>query len=266
MTDRFPEPQDSLEIRLRKAGKEFSYPPTPDFAGREARRLRGDAGTARPRLRLGWVVGLLLALLGGLLITPPVRAQLVEFWQIGVVRIFSRIPDTPTPAAVTHTPAPTPTQQPSLLELSGHTTLEAARQQVDFPIRLPTYPAELGEPDAVFLQDFEGPMVVLIWAGEAASAASSPPVAYSLHIFGPDAIVAEKFPPQSIQQTQVHGEPALWTEGPYLLKLKNGDYILRRLVIGHVLIWEEDGITYRLESALPLEEAVQVAESLEELR
>lgn len=36
----------------------------------------------------------------------------------------------------------------------------------------------------------------------------------------------------------------------------------RGLIEGNVLVWEQDGITYRLESALPLEEAVRVAESL----
>jgi hypothetical protein len=34
-------------------------------------------------------------------------------------------------------------------------------------------------------------------------------------------------------------------------------------VDGNTLIWEEQGITYRLESNLSLEEAVKIAESLE---
>jgi hypothetical protein len=36
----------------------------------------------------------------------------------------------------------------------------------------------------------------------------------------------------------------------------------RRLVEGQVLIWEADGITYRLETELSMEEAVAIAESL----
>ena len=39
---------------------------------------------------------------------------------------------------------------------------------------------------------------------------------------------------------------------------------LRRLVEGNVLLWEQDGVTYRLETELPLDEAIKVAESLEE--
>jgi hypothetical protein len=35
------------------------------------------------------------------------------------------------------------------------------------------------------------------------------------------------------------------------------------VVEGNILIWEQGGITYRLETNLPLEEAVKIAESLE---
>jgi hypothetical protein len=34
------------------------------------------------------------------------------------------------------------------------------------------------------------------------------------------------------------------------------------LIEGHVLIWKEGDITYRLETDLPVEEAVKIAESL----
>jgi hypothetical protein len=40
---------------------------------------------------------------------------------------------------------------------------------------------------------------------------------------------------------------------------------LTRLIEGHVLIWENGNITYRLETALDLKEAVKVAESLKPL-
>jgi hypothetical protein len=37
---------------------------------------------------------------------------------------------------------------------------------------------------------------------------------------------------------------------------------MRRLVEGNVLVWEQDGLTYRLETKLSLSEAVKIAESL----
>jgi len=45
--------------------------------------------------------------------------------------------------------------------------------------------------------------------------------------------------------------------------LRGGSVDVTRLVTGHVLVWAEGGVTYRLESDLDLEEAMRIAESLE---
>jgi hypothetical protein len=71
-----------------------------------------------------------------------------------------------------------------------------------------------------------------------------------------------KFNPPVIQETRVNGQRAIWTEGTYMLQTTNGDYVERRLVVGHVLVWARKDITYRLETDLPLEEAIKIAESL----
>jgi hypothetical protein len=65
-----------------------------------------------------------------------------------------------------------------------------------------------------------------------------------------------------IQETQVDGVYAIWAQGPYLIQLTSGTYVFRRTVEGNTLIWEEDNITYRLESDLTLEETIRIAESL----
>ena len=62
---------------------------------------------------------------------------------------------------------------------------------------------------------------------------------------------------------EVNGQRAIWTVGPYPLRLYNGDIEFTRLIKGHVLIWQEGDITYRLETDLSLEEAVKIAESLQ---
>jgi hypothetical protein len=68
---------------------------------------------------------------------------------------------------------------------------------------------------------------------------------------------------QSVTSTTVNGQAAVWAVGPYTLFYRNGDLVEQRLVTGHVLIWEQAGITYRLEGDLSLDEAVSIAESLE---
>jgi hypothetical protein len=100
-------------------------------------------------------------------------------------------------------------------------------------------------------------MVVLVWLEP-----NDPSrIRLSLHQFGPGTF-AEKGAPKVIQATEVNKQPALWTEGPYMVQVRNGNYVTRRLVEGHVLIWEVGEITYRLESELTLEEARQIAESV----
>jgi hypothetical protein len=257
------DPLESLERSLYEAGAAFPYPPTPDISGKVARRLA--APQPRSHRRLAWAAAILILLIGSLFAVPAVRAQILDFLQVGVVRIFLRPTSSPSPApptpsqpGPTPSPVPTPTTLPSLLDLAGKTSLAEARKQATFPLRLPAYPPGLGPPDYVFLQNMGGSMVVLVW-----TRADDPgQVWMSLSEFGPDAMVAKKMVPPAIQSTTVNGQPAYWTSGPYMLELQNGDYEMRRLVTGHVLIWEQGEITYRLESGLSLEEAVRIAESL----
>jgi hypothetical protein len=211
-----------------------------------------------------------LLILGGLLAVPQVRAALVEYLQIGAVRIFLIEPTltpTPTPAPASSeerpvivTLQPTPTPLASLLDLAGETTLAKAEERAGFAVRLPTYPANLGLPERVFLQDMHGSVVVLVWLDPTQPGR----VRLSLHELGPGTF-AQKGEPSVIQETNINGQRALWTTGPYILQIRRGsqiEYDLRRLVEGHVLLWGEGETTYRLETDLPLEEAVKVAESL----
>jgi hypothetical protein len=133
-----------------------------------------------------------------------------------------------------------------------------AQARAGFAIKLPTYPPDLGPPDRVFLQDMAGPVVITVWL-----APDQPDrVRLSLHQLGPGTF-AEKVQPRVVQETTVRGQPALWTEGPHLLQVPDGGYEPRRLVTGNTLIWAEGEITYRLETDLPLDEALRIAESLE---
>ncbi len=254
--------------QLQNLARIFPYPPTPDLAGAVERRLTGQPSTRQaimgaPRtLRPIWVaLFALLLLLAGLLAVPPVRAALQEWLQIGAVRIWLVEPTaTPTPQSKTPTLHPTSTPLASLFHLAGATTLAEAQQKAGFPLRLPSYPTTLGRPNGVFYQEIGGPAVVMVWLDRKQPARAN----LSLHILGPNTF-AEKGNATRIAQTTVNGQPAFWTEGPYMLVYHRGastDYDLRRLVEGHVLIWVEGGLTYRLETDESMTEAVRMAESL----
>lgn len=260
----------TLEEHLREYGQAFPYPPAPDLRQAVLLRLAAPrASRLRPALR--WAV-LALILFAALMAVPQVRAQVIEILRIGVVRIFPTAPPpAPAPTAsssgpqipLTATPRPTfePQLEPesitSLQGLAGEITLEEARAALSFPILLPSFPADLGAPDRVFLQQRDQ-LLILAWLDP-----SHPDRArLSLHEIAPGSVIVEKYEPRLIQETEVNGHPAAWVTGPYLLQVTAGEVSWRRLVEGNSLIWEAEGITYRLESPLSLEETLKIAESL----
>jgi hypothetical protein len=231
---------DALEERLRSAWRPQSTRDRLRILTPVASRL-----ASRPRA-IAAVILLIIALLGALLAVPQARAAIASLLHIGSVTIGPITTD-----------ANAPTSLPSILDLSGQTTLADARQRVTFTIRLPTYPDDLGAPQYVFAQNLDGDAVVLVWL----EPGTTNRVRMSLSELSSDVFV-HKPPPPVLQRTTVHGQLAIWTEGPYVVETKNGQYVQRRLITGHVLIWTEGGITYRLETSLSLPEAVRVAESL----
>lgn len=261
--------QELFEKQLLSLSKGLEYPRTPNIAGSVMSRLRAST---RPRFfsrRLAWSLTIILILFSSLMLIPPVRAAVIEFIQIGVVRIFQREPTPPdqefpsTIVPVTATPGATSQPLIPLLErLAGETTLEEAQQTVGYPLLLPSYPSELGEPDRVFVQDAEGDMTILVWIDPQ----QPKDVLMSLHFIPPGSWAVKKVDPTLIQETTVNGQRALWTIGPYPMRFSNGNLDFIRLIEGHVLIWFDGQMTYRLETRLSLEEAIMVAESLEPIR
>ncbi len=263
--------RELFEKQLTSIAIGLEYPRTPDVAGSVTARLRAST---RPRVlsrRLAWSLALILILFSSLMLIPPARAAIIEFIQIGIVRIFppeptpTLLPTEETPSAMiplTATPGPTlPPLIPLLENMAGETTLTDAQKRVTYPILLPTYPSDLGEPDRVFVQDAEGTMTILVWLDPQ----RPDKVLMSLHFIPRGSWAIEKAGPVIVEETNVNGERAIWAVGPYPLRLSNGDLQFTRLIEGHVLIWEKGDITYRLETDFDLEETIKIAESLERI-
>lgn len=235
--------------------RHFPYPPTPDFTRRVIAKM------ARPeisRWRLAAQAALIAILIfSGLMAVPEIRAGILEFLRVGVVEIFV---DTAPP-----TDTLLPTVLPSILDLPGRVTLEEAQGLVSFQIRLP---AEIPAPDRVFVPEFpwrgeasEG--VVLAWMNNS----RRDQVEIILYEFKnvAEEIVFSKFIDRNLSNAEVNGNRAVWAQGPHMLYMLYDDRSypeIRRIIDKDVLIWTDEEITYRLETNLEQEDAVELAESI----
>ena len=253
---------NTSEAQLREIAAHFVYPPTPDIAARERRRLSvdrpvaiGPAATSpvaqRPVRLLAGVAAMIVLLLAIALLVPQTRAALLEFFDIGAIRLL------------VDEEAAEPLPEGVLLDLAGATTLADASSVAAFDVLLPAYPADLGLPDQVYVQQLEAAgndeqVVILTWSDPA----QPDGVRLSLYQIALPFYGIKQATLDIIHETRVNGQPAFWVEGPHRLQLQAGDFQDWLFVPGNVLIWTEGRMTYRLESGLSLDEAIRIAESM----
>ncbi|HEY8922716.1 MAG TPA: hypothetical protein VIN32_08810 [Candidatus Limnocylindria bacterium] len=252
----FDDRRDRLEARLAELAAEVEFPATPPLVALVGERL----AQAPPRIGLGRPVsrGLALAMAATVLL-----AGIAVAFGIGVggLRlVFGPASFSPIPSMVVGP------------GLGAPTSLDAARGGVTFTLRVPGLP-ELGQPDRVYLADPPAGGAVTLLYGERSGFPTDPASGIGLIVtqfradIGPD--VFEKLIEGGVRvmPARVHGEPAWWVAG--------GDhFFFYRDAQGHIvdstlrlasptLIWEEGGVTYRVEGAPSLAEAARVAESLD---
>jgi hypothetical protein len=225
------------------------------------------------------VAAVLLAV-GILLAVPQARAAIINFLQIGDVRLFPDAPIVTLTAesvesgelvtaeptkSVAATAIPTEEAIDPLLNLPGRTTLETLEAQFGEELLQPTYPPGIGLADKYYFQDQFGLLGIQIW-DETADSDEIWAALYTLILN--EGAYASKFHYEirTMEETAVHGELAYWVEGRHRLAFydENGEIVpeLVRLVEGNTLIWTEGEVTYRLETSFSLDEAVKMAESM----
>jgi hypothetical protein len=213
----------TIEQELR--GLEIAFPPAPDLRANVLGRLE------RPRRRR-WLIATLavVAAFGALLAIPQTRAAILRVLEIGGVRIER-----------TETQ---PTGQRSPLVTGGRVTLAQARRAVEFRLAVPpTY-------ERVYLnRGVPGGMVSFVWNGHVLSEWQ-----------GEQIFQKSVGPNTRIQRVQVDFAPGVWITGaPHSLTFVDRNGVPRqqtRRLAGNVLIWHRAGVTYRLEGARSLDEAL----------
>lgn len=250
--DRDLAPIDSL---LRRAADAFAYPPTPPVLQGVRAAMARPVPLAKPGR---WIPGglsfrpalaalaVIAVAIGALLAVPASRSAVADLFDIGNVRVEDGPTTQPTaPVLATNSFA----RPSSLAEALG---------VVDFPLRLPTMDGQRLDPEAVYLQGEESglPVVIAVYNDAGLDLYQT-----RLGTFG------KGNGEDGFVETSFDGHSALWIEaGGHIAQFYDAQGRLviesRRSVDWGTLLWAEDGITYRLETDLSMEDAITVAQSL----
>lgn len=242
----------SVERVLADVAPEIDVPTTPALAVSVVSRLLIDrAAETRPVFprRALWsprtrLIAATAAVVTLLAIAAGARSV------IGVAEI--RIEPERTPSGPPIAPA----------SLGEPTPLAELEDAVGFAIEVPTG----RPPDAAWASTTGGGTAILAWRADARwpRLHGTPWGLLLVEVAdGDDEILVKRVSAfEDTDEVVLDGERAFWIHAPHelLVVADHGDE--RFLIEGNVLIWEQDDVTFRLETSLPLEEALSVAGSL----
>jgi hypothetical protein len=238
---------DRLEALLIETGRTIEWPDPPDLVARVSTRIGAEP---RPRAwfpRVAFATAAIVLLGAGLLVfSPATRTAIADFLGIGGVQVSFG----PTPEGDIGTGFDLGSQVVDVAE---------AEERAGFHVLAPTYP-DLGIPDEVWIDESTpaGALVALIYGprpdlsplpGEDASVVFTQfraPLAGDELFFG-------KIAPGGTEVTKVRiGEvDGYWLEGDahFFFYRVPGTGLVEESVrlVGNVLLWEQDGFTFRLE-------------------
>jgi hypothetical protein len=123
-------------------------------------------------------------------------------------------------------------------------SLAGARRIVGFR---PLLPKDLGAPDDVRINVFSPYFVVLLYG--------KPDVKLRLTETSGGVIQKYALAEQLVERVEVDGQPGIWVEGTHVV----GELFGLPRLAGNVLLWEQDGLTLRLEGRLTKEQALEIA-------
>jgi hypothetical protein len=232
---------DDIEAALRSLGARLDVPDPPEVTDTVLSRLDEKPARRPVRRLVAAAVTVLVALATAMAVSPTVRAAVYDFLRIGGVEIHENEPAPLTPSQSVDPPLPG----------ERDVSLTQAREEADFPLKLPT---GLGKPTTVRLID--GARVVSMAFG---------PVRVDQFDGGLDPMFTKFASARDVHHVTVAAGPAIWVDHPHPVLYTDRDGRMREegaRLAGSTLIWENGGITYRVEGDLTEHQAVVIAESL----
>jgi|GEM_PF-6239179 len=219
---------DGFETHIRDIAQHLPYPAMP------AREIHYRRRHSMQWMRQAAAI-LIVMVIAGFAI-PDIRASVFKMLQIGAVTI------TLDGSSLSGEPL-------RLSDVSGETDLATIQENVSYAIRVP--PDNL--PDRVYLQESE--LVIFVWLEDD----DIQQVLYQLPLYDWGVIKSV----ETVTHTTVENGEAFWIDIAHPVIFENGTTEMTYFVQGNVLIWMENNVTYRLETALDMDEARVFAESLD---
>jgi hypothetical protein len=251
---------ERLGAALKAVASRVEYPPTPELSGRVRARLQEAPEPHRVALRsrrytfaMAIVGALVLVFAATMALSPRAREAVADFIGVGGVRIGF---DEPSPSL-------SPSDE---LDLGPEVTLDEAEGFVGFEVKTPRLP-DLPEPEIHLTTPPPSGIVSLLYL-DAYASADEP----GLLITQFEARLEEGFLKKlafdegaQVEYLMVRGSPGYWVTGTHFFAYfdESGDIREETLRLAeNVLLWEEDGITYRVEGGFDKAEALRIADSI----
>jgi hypothetical protein len=222
-----------LEEQLRELGGTL-FPAEPDLLAAVRSELEPRPPQRRPRTRpLLALAALLLAALVAALAIPQARSALERWLGIGAARI-ERV-DT------------LPRLRPGIALRGEPATREEARRAFGRPLLLPT---RLGDPDEIRVASELG--IVFGWGQ---------PVRIRLLELVPGGSILKKLVTvdTTVEPLDFDGHMGVWIKGRHGVQYNFG----QPETAGNTLIWEQNGVTLRLDGKIDRAEALRIARSVQ---
>jgi hypothetical protein len=232
---------NGLEQRLE--GMDYPFPLTPALRSAVSARLPEHRWFPWRKAILIVAIAVLAVILTAIF-SPGARSEFRDWFDfIPGVRI-ERVEKLP------------PSSRLHALDLGREVSLDEARRQARFGLRLPS---GLGRPTKVYLDrdPARGVGVTVLYGNGLA-----------LTEWRSDRVFFYKLlqPGTTTQAVYVDGVPALWLSGSdhevFYLGADGVEYRHEGRLAGNVLLWQRDRTAYRLEARIPLQRALRIADSL----
>jgi hypothetical protein len=269
----------ALESALRDLAPAVAYPSAVSSGSDVATRVRQQIVAAPPARRrsglLDWIGGRplrrsLVVAVAALLILAAIAGAV----GLGVpgIRIFfggstpSPTSPTPTPTSGSATPAAS-TALGQAMGLGTNVSLEDAAGIAGIQLILPPDPA-IGPPDEAYTL---ANRVALVWS-ERPGLPADPDTGVGLLVSEFRGHIDDGYFQKTLDSDAqvmpitVNGDRGYWISGPphffYFVDPSGKPVDDSHRIVGDTLIWTDGDVTYRLESRLPMEQAIRLAESL----